>query len=86
MKEESRHKTFVGTFNQREQGRDLMRMIYRKVTYNDAARRVMYTDLRGKKKNISLYDVCSEVWDYQIQIKVKDIIEILKQLDGQHNK
>tara|TARA_R110000803_G_scaffold56889_1_gene114352 strand:+ start:6323 stop:6508 length:186 start_codon:yes stop_codon:yes gene_type:complete len=61
-------------------------MIYKKVTYDDTARRVMYTNLRGRKKNVSLYEVCSEVWDYQIQIKVKDIIEILKQLDGAHNK
>ena len=78
MAQENRYNAVrVHTYDNRQNGKELMFNLYSKVNYNPLKRVVRYTDTKGKRVKATLADVCNEIWSYDIPIKTKDIKTIL---------
>lgn len=64
----------------RQQAKDLLTNIYSKVNYNSDNKSLRYTNTKGERVKASLYDVCSEIWSYGIEVKTRDVKSLLELL------
>lgn len=75
---EKTHKTYVPTFNQREQAKKVIEACYNNLRYNEDNDTIRYTR-NGKRIIVNFYEFYTDITSYGIGVKTRELKVLLDQ-------